>query len=626
MISAWHSRGGISAGLRDAIALALSRYGGKASAGEGDLTHFHWAEGTGLGFGQFGSTCVLLQGWIDNAAELAEQLAISTDDPAIVYATALARWGDEADAHCIGNYCAIAELPGGNLRLARSPWEAPPLYYHANGERVVASPLHRVLFAAGAPRELDYDRIIDELAYAYRDGEEAGWYRGIKQVPLGYSVTITPEGHSLNRWYSVESLPEVRFPMDADYPEAANALLEEGAARALADCAKPAVALSGGLDSPLAASALTRVMPQTDQLSAITFVPHPHWDGSAPPGTFGSDETHARAFADFNGRIDLHLADPQQGGFDYRAREMFQAMELFAPGLANVGMFHGVWDKARALGCDVLMTADFGNRTFSDAGRWGYVEYCRIGKWGELAKLLRNRPHDSRSLPRKLAALTILPQLPPSLRKALRGFAHPTRKDMTQLFTLLREGARGRNQDLRTSGAWDDLTFARSRAEASRQYALQANGLVADVNLAFEQLYGLRRRDVTAYRPLIEFCLGLPTEQFAAHGTERRLARHMAIGRLPEAQRLETRHGQHNVDFCARMAPRRGELLAYVETMRGHPWLSENADLDRMSEMIEHWPEQSDWSWETGYPRMLALPRMALAAQFIAFVEGRNDL
>ena len=418
----------------------------------------------------------------------------------------------------------------------------------------------------------------------------------------------------------------MRFARDDDYPEAANALLEDAAGKALAVCDKPAIALSGGLDSPLAASALTRAMPKGERLNAITFVPHSDWTEDTPPGTFGSDEDYARAFAEFNGHIDLHIADPEQGGFDFRAREMFQAMDLYAPGLANVGMFHGVWDKARELGSDLLLTADFGNRTISESGRWAYVEYAGKGKWGELVQLLRNRPNDPRSLPRKIAALSILPQLPTPLRKGMRGLVHPERKDMTQLFTLLNESARTRQKERGTSQAWDDLTFARHRAEASRQYALQANGLAADVHLAFEQLYGLRRRDVTAYRPLIEFCLGLPTEQFASHGIERRLARRMANGKLPETQRLETRHGQHNVDFHARMTPRRSELLAYVEAMRGHPWLAQNADLDRMAEMIERWPDKPDWSWETGYPRMLALPRMALAAQFIGFVEGRNDL
>ena len=243
---------------------------------------------------------------------------------------------------------------------------------------------------------------------------------------------------------------------------------------------------------------------------------------------------------------------------------------------------------------------------------------------------MRNRPGDNRSLPRKLLALSILPQLPAGVRQALRGLVHPQRRDMTGLLTLLSDHARAEHRAHSTASgrkrAWDDLTFLRSRADAIREYVLLGNGPGADVHLAFEQLYGLRRRDVTAYRPLIEFCLGLPNEQFASQGTERRLARRMAKGRMPESQRLETRYGQHNIDWHARMTPRRAELLHYAAAMRGHPWLSRVADIDRMTELLERWPAAPTHKWESDYPRMLGLPRIILAAQFVGIVEGRNDI
>lgn len=629
MIACWHSWEG-AATPRPQIASALERYRGQARHHGEPHISFHWLDSDGQGFGHRGAIQVVLQGWIDNAREIAGALGLRTHDTAEVYAAALAKWGEDADAHLIGSYAAIASLPSGELRLARSPWVAPPLYYHMSPERVVASPLHRVLFAAGAPRELDYDRIIDELVYDFRDGEEVGWYKGIRQVPLGCSVTIGRESRHLNRWYSVENLPQISFPDDNDYPEAANELLGEAAQNVLESCSNPAIALSGGLDSPLAADALTRAMPGEQRLQAISFVPHPDWDGFEPPGLMGDESDLARQFSAYNGQIDLHIADPEPGGFDYRSQDVMQAMEIFAPGLANVGMMHGVWAKARELGCDMLVDAELGNQTFSDNGRWAYVEYARAGKWGELSQLLRDRPGDTRSLARKVMALSILPQLPAGIRSAIRALVHPQRRDMTGLLTLLtdttRQQHRARARAAGRERAWDDLTHPRSRQAAVQQYALQANGPAHDVHLAFEQLYGVRRRDLTAYRPLVEFCLGLPGEQFASHGMERRLARRMAHGRMPEVQRLETRHGQHNVDWHARMTPRRKDLMRYAEAMRDHPWLSRIADIDRMSDLLEHWPSAPAHTWEGDYPLMLGLPRIVLAAQFVGLVEGRNDI
>ena len=619
MIAALHG-GPFHDDARPAVERALAQFGGLPKKDAGARTDLVWLMASGQHFARFGPVSAVVQGWIDNAGDLASQLGLPEADPARVYAAALARWGDDADRRLVGNYAAIAELADGSLRLARSPWDAPPLYHHETGDRVVASPLLRAIFATGVPRDLDYARVLDELAYVWRDGEEAGWYHGILQVPLGCAVTYGASGRSLNRWYSVDDLPQVRLSSDADYPEAANALLGEAAEKALASCRRPAIALSGGLDSPLVAAALTEAMQEPQRLPAITFAPHPDWDGIAPPGTIGDETGLARGFADHNGRIDLHLADPLQGGFDFRADEVFRASEVYAPGLANVGMMHGVWAKAAELDCDMLMTGDLGNQSVSDAGRWSYAEYARKGRWSQLAKLLRARPGDGRSMARKVVALSILPHLPAPLRQLLRGLVHPVRSDMTAIFTLLSPQARtGRR------GAWSDQTHPRSRTEASRSYALQANGPAADVHLAFEQIYGLRRRDVMAYRPLIEFCLGLPTEQFARDGMDRRLARRMAEGSLPDAQRLLPATGQHNVDWHARTTPRRTEIAAFVTALRGHPWLARQLDLDRMRALLEEWPGESDFSWEQGMPRAMALPRAMLAARFIAMAEGRND-
>lgn len=629
MIACIHG-GCVAPGTAQAVAAALTSYRGEAARAQAALTRFYWQAGAGQSLGSCGQVHALVHGWLDNAGELAAELGLAASTAGEVYAAAVARWGAEADAHCIGNYCTIAELADGGLRLARSPWEAPPLYHHSDDGRTVASPLLRVLFASGVPRSLDYERIVDELAYDFRDGEEAGWYHGILQVPVGCVVTFVPGGRKLSRWYSTGRLPRIRMRRSQDYVEAARALLEEAARKALATCIRPAIALSGGLDSALVADALLRAMPRGDRLPAITFVPDRRWDGRSPPTTFGDEEARARSFADFTGRIDLHIADPELGGFDFRAREVFQAMEIFAPGLANVGMMHGVWDKATGLGCDMLLTADYGNRSISDHGRWAYAEYARRGRWGELARLLLARPDDPRSLPRKLVALALLPHLARPLRRLARGLVHPARRDMTALFTLLSQSER-QKQSARAKArgskpAWDDFTFPRSHAEAGHRYSLLANGPAADVNLAFEQIHGIRRRDVTAYRPLIEFCLGLPTEQFAAQGVERRLARRMAQGRMPQEQQLETRQGQHNVDWHARMTPRREELVAYARAMQSHPRLNQIADCERIVALLENWPERPDFSWEGDFPRMLGLPRIILAAQFIGFAEGRNDL
>ena len=573
---------------------------------------------------------VALTGWIDNAHDVASRLGIGAASEAQIYAAALAHWGEDADRRIIGSYAAIARLADGTLRLARSPWDAPPLYYHIEGKRTLASPLLRVLFAGGAPREADWERVVDELAYDWRSLDEDAWYRGIRMVPLGAAVRIADGKRLLDTWYR----PPV--PRDAAHydEEAAVAhaleLLDEAAEAALRWAGKPALAMSGGLDSTLLADALLRALPRQERLHAVTFVPDRRWQGKEEAGTMGDERRFAKLMAEANPRLDWHVASDDVGSPDRRAREVFAASEVFAPGLANVGMYHNVYETVRALGCDTLLTADSGNITISDAGRAAYVEYARAGEWRQLLRLLLSRPGDRRPLWRKLVANTVLPQLPRPVRALARRLVHPERADMTALITALSPSAR-REQAERaaargTSSAWADLTHDRCRADTVQREWRDADGPGRDVDLAFEQLYGIRKRDVLMYRPLVEFCMSLPTRAFAWDGEERRLARLMGRGRVPEAIRNNRLHGQHNVDWHARMTPERAAMRDVLETARSHPFLGHALDIDRLQALIDDWPEEPDFSWEQDWSRRLALPRAILAARFVGHVEQRNDL
>ena len=577
-----------------------------------------------------GGAAVALQGWIDNCAEIERLTGARCSDSTSAYAAALAEWGTRADRHLVGNYCAIARLPDGTLHLARSPWDAPPLYYASDPARTIASPLLAALFAAGVPRELDYDRVIDELAYDFREGDENGWYRDVRRVPLGARVRIAASGSKLDRWYDAGAFAGGWRGSDADCVEQASALLDEAAAAATAIADRPAIALSGGLDSSLAASALLRSIPEQESLPAITFVPDSEWDACDPPGLVGDEWPTVQRFAEMHPRIDLHRAEPKLGGFNFQSRDTLREMGVFSAGLANVGMYHGVYDTARRLGCDWLFNADLGNQSISDDGRWAYVEYARRGHWSQLLRLLRNRPGDTRSLARRVIALVIMPQLPAPVRRRLQQAVHPERKDMvahlSPLGAAALAGQRARAATRGGGSAWEDFRFPADRAAAARADHAACDRTGSEIELAFEQLYCVRRRDVTAYRPLIEFCLSLPTRQFAWDGMERRLARRMAAGRMPETQRLDTRHGQHNIDWHVRIGRQRDDLIAYCETMRDHEWLSQTLDIDRLQHLLSDWPEEAGMDMDADWPRAMAIPRAVLAAQFIGIAEGRNDL
>jgi asparagine synthase (glutamine-hydrolysing) len=546
----------------------------------------------------------MLYGWIDNHAELTRELALPADAlPELIYDAAFQRWGSAVDGHLIGSYCAITALPGGRLRLVRSPWTAPPLHFVANPKRQLASSVLRVLFAAGHPREVDYDHVADQLLQDHHDGEPVGWYRGIGRVPLGSTVEIGQGVMRLERYYDPCAAPSVRFAKDEDYVAGARELLDRAAAAALAQSRKPGLMLSGGLDSPLVADALLRQMPADTRLPSFTFGPLPEWDGRIADHQFGEERDFVRKFAAMQPQLDPHFPSSQGHDFDYRLRDLLAACDAPTANVANVGIFHGAWEAARAAGCDTMLTADLGNFTYSNAAPWYPVEFLLRGRWGELARALSGHGIDRRPLWRKVASLAVLP-LVSMLNPAART-EHRRRRQAKPLLEGVR-GPRSRNEWIMR--AWHSADSGE------------------DLDLGFERLYGMRRRDVTAWRPLVEFCMGLPTDQFVRGTEHRRLALRLAEGRMPEAQRLNLRYGMHHPDWHLRLGRRRAELANYAERMRAHPFLGEAIDIDRIEALLADWPEQTPLDPAETLPRWIGITRALTTAAFIGYAEGRNDL
>lgn len=608
---------------------ALSLYGGDVVERRQATSLRLMAANTAV-CGAHGPVDVVLYGWIDNADELARDLRVSAENIAAIYAAAIARWGKDADSHVIGCYAAIASTPDGSLRCARSAWEAPPLHYAVDQDRALVSTLLRCLFAAGVPKVPDRERIIDELAIDRRAGDNSGWYRGTARVPLGGIVRLVPGRATVESSYN----PPVPGPGESyneeETVEEALRLLDEAGECAMRWARKPALSLSGGLDSTLAGSALVRALEPGRRLHAITWVPCREWGGHAPAGKFGDESSLAGEFVAAHPQVDWHRTGQDVGAFDRMAREVFSAMECFAPGLANTGMHHDVFATARSLGCDAVLTADMGNATFSEAGEAAYREYPRRGDWGQYLQLMRARPNDPRPLWRRIAALSVLPALPGKARTGLRGLIHPARRDMAAHFSALSPGAwreqRQRAAARGSQAAWADFTYDRDRSATVQRHWDQADGVQHDVNLAFEQVHGIRRRDVTAYRPLIEFCMRLPTRAFAWEGRERRLARLMGERRLPAAIHANLLYGQHNVDWHERLGRDRARLETLFRAAADHPLLGEILDIERIIALLNDWPDRPGWDWDNDMPRFMVVTRALMAVRFIGAIEGRNEL
>ena len=214
-------------------------------------------------------------------------------------------------------------------------------------------------------------------------------------------------------------------------------MLATATSKALDAAQKPAIALSGGLDSVLVADEVLRQIAPGQRLRSFTFRPDAAWDGHLTPDHYGDDKPFVDAFAALNSALDPAFTRNEGGGFDHRQNEMFAAMGIAPAYMNNYYVYHGVWQGAREAGCEWVFDAAYGNQTLSNDGRWSYVEHLLRLRWRQLVLTLSRRRGDPRPLWRKFASLSLVPLFPMGWRNTIRRLRHPRRAGISTLSAMI---------------------------------------------------------------------------------------------------------------------------------------------------------------------------------------------
>lgn len=567
----------------------------------------------------------LFHGYFDNAAEIAAELGAEPHDPARLYGLAVQRWGDDAERRIIGEYCAIiAESRLSRLRLARSPLRAPPLYYVHDDQLTAAASVPRALFSAGAERRLHEAQIADALLRNFTD-EEASPFHKVAQVPTGAIVELDRgKPRTLRKWYDLRDIPFLDVTDDAAAIARAGALLDEGVRACIAGFSRPGSTLSGGLDSPQVAVRALAALAPGNRLPTFTFHPEPGYDDSAPRGMVGDERPLVEAFAAMHPGLQPHFTD--NGGFehDHRVHEMFHLTGDPA-GVAGGYVFHGLLSEAGKSGCDVLLLAEWGNLTFSDKGDCGFAEYFLTGRWRQLWLALTVPPIHTGSLLRRFTSRCLAALLPNLLWLRLRSLVLGTKMlaEVAQPLSAEYRRTSGADERLRLSGKIADRHQPWNRRDARRHLIGEADP--APFYQGLEQMYGIALRDPTAYRPFVEYCLGLPTKMFMRDGKMRWLAKQMAKGIMPEEQRNNALSGWWDADWHLRIGRRRKEWLAELDRLEKDDRLGSMLDVPRLRAALEDWPDQTYADPHKAFAIHLAVPTAIVTARFVNYVEGRNQ-
>lgn len=470
----------------------------------------------------------LLIGWdgrLDNRAGLDSALGISGEhgSDADRVAWAYRRWGVSFCEHLIGDYAlALWDSNRHRLLLARDPMGVRPLFYArsaAESALVWGSTLRTVIAAQVAANEVDEQWVAEYLVHAM--GAERTPYRAVRAVAPGHVLTVEDGVMRSLAFWMPDRRPKIRLPDDRAYEQRFAQLFVE-AVRCRLDERRPVMAeLSGGLDSSsiaCVASALIRQQQvEATDLLTVSWV--------YPRSRTADERRYVGYVHEHIGRAGIYLDDDDGLAFDgldqpdYEYPTAFECVRVREQHRGELMASRGVRVLLSGFGGD--------NVTFSEF---------------------------EATLP--LADLLWSGRLTAFLR--LLGTWH--RVDRTPYPAL----------------AWGSLTRSCLPSWAERQVRVVRADLLECLDADFvrrtrlvERLAGFvaddspgppsRRRQIAAVRmatstvswmydsgrwpylvtypflhlPLVDFCLGVPTEQFIRPGQTRSLHRRALRDRLP---------------------------------------------------------------------------------------------
>lgn len=557
---------------------------------------------------------------IDNRDELAAALGLTgaqadmLAEPALILA-AVERWGEAAISRLVGDFALILwDDTRRHLLLARDFVGQRPLCYHRGAGFVAVASMPKGLHAlAEIPRAPRDRALVAFLAGLPQQGCET-FFEGVERVEPGHIVRLTPEGVTIQAFWSPPAEP-LRFARHDDYADGLREQLDRATASRLRRRAGNVGShLSAGRDSSaVTASAALLLDRAGERLTAYTAVPNPA--ARAPAGRLGDEGPIAAAVAALYPNIDHQLMRSDDRSPLAGLDRNFFLFERPVLNLCNLTWSAAIADDAKERGIAVMLTGQLGNPTISHDGMSHLPALLARARLIALYRLLRGLRGDGMRWRGGIAAAAggFLPSrlwngIARRGRHArpMTGFAALTPAAIASL------GGDGING---TARPWRDGVARRVALLRANDFGEYHKGLLGG--------WGLEYRDPTADRRVVEYCLRIPEEQFILGGERRSLARRAFAARLPAALLDERRGGFQGADWYLGLAPTRdeaGEEAARIASSGAASFL----DMPRLEKLIADWPSNGA-AWEaqaSDYRR--ALLRGLSAGHFARRARGSN--
>jgi len=567
---------------------------------------------------------------IDNREALADRLALSGGDAARLCDAAFIlrawqRWGEDCVDHLTGDYAfALWDTECHRFVLARDFLGKRPLYFHRSEALFAFSSMPRGLHALDAvPRHPDEERAAEFLMLLPNAGTTRSFFEKVESLPSGHIATIDRNDVAMRRYWR-PTRRDLGLRNTDDYTEALREQLDRAVRRQLRSTADGIGSeLSAGLDSSAVTTAAALILAERGaRLTAFTAVPPTGFAGTVPTDRLADEGPIAAATAALHANIDHVRLNDSHTPFDCIERFYAWADEpVLNP---TAGWFLALLDAARSRGVKLLLGATMGNLSTSFSGVTAPAELAAAGRWGTLFRLGSALARSGDRPWYWTLALAGRAGLGPRVAAAIDRLCRSRYMAFEEYSALNPARLSADEIKYRASERGLDTRY-RPRLDGfeTRVWGLQRTDPGSFVKSMLGG-WGIDRRDPTADRELVEFCLSIPSEAHIVDGRLRGLARRTFGGRFPPELLAERRRGLQGADWTERMTAVRGEITAELDSLEELPLAARVIDLPRLRRLEREWKiNPADRMSRDGY--QLALMRALSLGHFLRRTSGANS-
>jgi len=560
--------------------------------------------------------CVLLDGRIDNGADLSGQLGIGETYPAELLLHAYLYWQNEFPRHVVGDYAfAVWDGRQRSILLGRDAAGYRPLHYCIRGgELYFASTARGVLALTGMRAIADEQKVAAWLALD-ADSTDRTFFEGVSRVPPGHTLLFERGRATARAFWEPQKMPLLHLADPREYAEGLHSVLEQAVRDRIAPGRKIGSQLSGGLDSSsVTVTAAEQLTARRERLTAFTAVPAVVVDEKLFPGRFVDERSHAALITDSYPNINPVL-------ISNHAEPMFPVLDRMSASTErpqlnplNAIWMHAINRAAQQRGLDVMLEAVIGNFTISYSGARALPMLFWGGRLDAATRLAAGYMQAGQGL-LSIGSRVLGPVLPTFARNQI---------------TLLR--GRSINIAAQATGARPEFLYAHGHTpqdfprggriidgKACRILWLGMTDLGMYVS-AGQRLFCVEQSNPTSDRRVMDFCLSVPEEQYCLGGRERSLIRDAMAGKLPDKVRLERRKGLQAADFFPHLTLERDEIERELDRMQQSELISRAIDLPALKKLTARWPANISDTREW-FDYCLKLTRAISIGRFVRRIE-----